>query len=90
MKKSYDMGKQAYCKGLPREPMKDHTFASYIQTKYSAEHHPKSPGASMDTRGRRKLEEKITEWKRGWDICRGCRDETCTSNGTPKDSCPKE
>lgn len=61
------MGKDAKENGLPRQPLKDHTFSSHIQTKYSAEHHPKSPGAELDERGRRIMEAKILEWKRGWD-----------------------
>ena len=67
MKKSYELGQSARNKGLKRKPLKDHTFSAYIQTKYSAEHHPQSPGAELNDAGRRKMEAKIGEWKRGWD-----------------------
>jgi len=67
MKESYEMGKAAHQKSLPRKPLNDHVFAAHIQTKSSAKYHPNSPGAELSDSGRRVLEKKITEWKRGWD-----------------------
>ena len=67
MSKSYDMGKAAHDAGLPREPLKDHTFEAYIQTNHSADHHPKSPAVTMSQTQRDLLQSRILEWKQGWD-----------------------
>lgn len=66
-KESYELGKQAYLRGKPRDPLKDHVFEASIQTKGSAEYHPTSPGAEMSSAQRRRLEEQLCCWKDGWD-----------------------
>jgi len=63
----YTLGREAFAAEKQRDPMKDQEFLKDIQTKYSAEHHPMSPGAELDKRGRKLLNQKILDWKRGWD-----------------------
>ena len=67
MSAAYEFGKEAHAKNKKRDPMRHQAFLAYIQTKVSAEHHPSSPGANMNASQRKILEQKITEWKRGWD-----------------------
>ena len=64
---AYELGRKAFDKGKPRDPMKDQRMLDHMQTNTSSEHHPSSPGATMTARQRRALEEKLNEWKRGWD-----------------------
>ena len=65
-KKSYELGKAAYTKGLPSKPLRDHTFTKLIQGKESAESHPNSPGAEMNSAQRRRLEDQLQCWMKGW------------------------
>jgi len=90
MTEAYELGRQAFLAGRERKPMGDHALKELLQSKHSADHHPSSPGAELTETQRRAMEKKINDWKRGWDICRGCEDETCISSGKPGDNCPKE
>lgn len=64
---SYTIGKAAFLAGKQRDPMKDHNLTKALQSKSSESHHPTSPGAEMTESQRRKLEEKLNDWFRGWD-----------------------
>ena len=66
-KKAYECGKQAFLDGKKRAPMSDHKLKEMLQSKVSANHHPSSPGADLSESQRRAMENKLTEWKRGWD-----------------------
>lgn len=67
MTDAYDLGKKAYTDGIDRDPLDDQDLKAAIQTKNSAEHHPNSPGAEMTDKQRMLMEQKLLDWKRGWD-----------------------